>query len=818
MQSSGSKKVTDTPPQSEPAETDLGKQSYLGTKRSDASETPKSDHQTVFTTDQTSGALQTDQPNANLQNLLAGIEKGVRDNPLMKNLPDIILQLYLQGNDNNANQIITQLIQGLYTEKQDIQSEITHVLTKISRKLDSEGLVPATTRLSRKLTKWINRETSLTPNYEKFSFELQAIATSLIEKEQFQKSKHILETYSHNHSGKTERNENIQLFSGKIIENIASDNIVNLLMQKPPTDDEKTHDLMIECMSLLMPASVEKMLDRLRDVQDMSERVRIMKVLSEIDTVPSEILTSRIIKGGPWYYIRNLVKLLGQFGGEDTIAPLQTLLSHDHVRVKQETLNTIYLIGGGKREEIFINALETADDDLKINIVAFLGALQSEKAVDPLIQILESRKFITSKAKSELEEKVCAALGKIGSPFAIPVLKSITGKKGLLRFFNEKVKASAANALEAIHKHQEELEKTGTKLKKTKQAPKTKPRQEENQEENPEDKKINRLVEENKTKEAVKLLYHLIVKYARKKDFKRAEALSEKLYEVDSMALDEIIKSAEIIEEEKKKGINKSFMELWSDLYNLLSPEEANALYYSLKSKSFEADQKIMKQGKIDGNLYFINQGQVKIIYQASDKETLLHTLESGGLTGQETFFSISVCTTSLIALTKVTLDYLNNSILSEWKEKFPGLEQKLHDYCSQFANTHDLIKQKGMDRRKYKRVNVSGKVISQIFNNSGKPLGKTFRGDLVDISSGGISFLMKVSRPENARILLGRNLKMTLALNGKKIQKKITRPGKVIGVHQRQFSDYSIHIQFKKLLDEKIIATAEEISEIKPG
>jgi len=57
---------------------------------------------------------------------------------------------------------------------------------------------------------------------------------------------------------------------------------------------------------------------------------------------------------------------------------------------------------------------------------------------------------------------------------------------------------------------------------------------------------------QGKTQHAVKLLFELIVAYAKAKNFPKAEALREKLFEVDAMALNEIIKAAEIIEEEKR--------------------------------------------------------------------------------------------------------------------------------------------------------------------------------------------------------------------------------------------------------------------------
>ena len=64
---------------------------------------------------------------------------------------------------------------------------------------------------------------------------------------------------------------------------------------------------------------------------------------------------------------------------------------------------------------------------------------------------------------------------------------------------------------------------------------------------------VDQHIAENKIEAAVSTLYRLIVTYAKEKNFTKAELLREKLYEIDSMALNEIISSAEIIEQEKSE-------------------------------------------------------------------------------------------------------------------------------------------------------------------------------------------------------------------------------------------------------------------------
>ncbi len=332
-------------------------------------------------------------------------------------------------------------------------------------------------------------------------------------------------------------------------------------------------------------------------------------------------------------------------------------------------------------------------------------------------------------------------------------------------------------------------------------------------------KSVDELVGKNDSEAAVKLLFDLIVKYAKGKKFTQAEVLRQKLYDVDSMALTEIVRSGEIIEEEKSESIDQDHLDIWPALYDTLTKEEANALYYAMKEAVYDADKIIIKQGKLNSNLYFIMQGEVKIVYRQDDREMLLTRLGAGNIAGEDTFFSITVCTTSMISLTRVKLTYLEKNILTKWKDEFPAIESKLHNYCLSLEKTHDLLKKKGMDRRAQKRVNISGKATIQLLNASKKPIGKAFRGNLSDISVGGLSLFITTSKKETASLLIGRNLNVKFIIPGSEPQQKVDQNAVVIGVHYHLNNEYSIHMKFESKLSDKIIEDVENLKNpISPG
>lgn len=309
---------------------------------------------------------------------------------------------------------------------------------------------------------------------------------------------------------------------------------------------------------------------------------------------------------------------------------------------------------------------------------------------------------------------------------------------------------------------------------------------------------VDEYVRENRTDEAVKLLYDLIVSCAGEKDFKKAEALYEKLYEVDPMALTEIVRAGEAIEDAKSRSLDKEHRDIWSDLYDRLSMNEANALFYGMEKIEVEAGETIITQGQISSSLYFINKGSVKVVFSRDNEDTLLTTLETGDFFGRDQFFSATVSTVSMIASQTVKATHLESDITRKWKTEAPALESKLSDYCRKHDKIKKAVAEKGMDRREYIRVPLPVKLGFQFYDHSGEKTKKAYKGEVSDISEGGLSFFIKTSKPESVRMMLGRRLAVTFPVKLKSGENRLVeKTGQITAVQSQVFDDFSIHLRF---------------------
>lgn len=310
---------------------------------------------------------------------------------------------------------------------------------------------------------------------------------------------------------------------------------------------------------------------------------------------------------------------------------------------------------------------------------------------------------------------------------------------------------------------------------------------------------VNQYVQQNNIPAAIKSLLFLIGRYAEKKNFAQAESLREKIIELDSMALSEIIKANEIIEDAKRKPIDEDHQDTWADLYSSLTPDEANTLFVDLQDDYFSPGEIIFSQGEIKTRLFLINQGQAKHLYVQGNREYFIKKVGPGAIAGANTFFDASVCTTSLVTLTGVKVSYLDREILKQWRQTRPDLEKKLRKYSNTHGQIHHLLKRNAQDRRSQKRIPLSGRILVRLVNDNDEPVGKTLGGSLADISVGGLSFVIKAREKDSAQLLLGRKLNVQFLLPP--YMQEVDKNGLAIGVTYNTTSyeekrDYSVHIK----------------------
>jgi hypothetical protein len=95
----------------------------------------------------------------------------------------------------------------------------------------------------------------------------------------------------------------------------------------------------------------------------------------------------------------------------------------------------------------------------------------------------------------------------------------------------------------------------------------------------------------------------------------------------------------------------------------------------------------------------------------------------------------------------------------------------------------------------------ISGNAAVQLFSGLGKPVAKPFRGDVADISRGGLAFMVNISDRRTVRALLGRNVGFTVTIPGVEPRVKLTKRGFIVAISHVPFEGYCLHVKFDELL-----------------
>jgi HEAT repeat protein len=389
---------------------------------------------------------------AGLNAILNGKREPFQDKQVMKALPGAVKKLYSKEKFGTAKQIIDRLAAALGSKDPAVRAVVSESLSLSLEAVPPELRVHTTREVSDKLVGWMKSETSVSPAYERTALLLEKLAKMLLGQRKYSECVPILEAFGLTRSGKLQTDKAQKAVANYVFTKVSTPDIVELLVKDFRANAEGKSEHAGRCLSILGADVVDRLLDALSETQARPHQTRLMQVIAEIGEPSAPALNDRIGQGGPSDFLCSLALLAGRIGNESHVGPLEKLLDHEDARVREEALNGICQIGGERTGKILLSQLEKVDDKFKVKIVAVLGAKKYQIAVKPLLELLESRPALLSDERDELEERICIALGQIGSEEAIPTLSSIVGQKKffVVKPYHKKVQAAANKAIEEI--------------------------------------------------------------------------------------------------------------------------------------------------------------------------------------------------------------------------------------------------------------------------------------------------------------------------------------------------------------------------------
>ncbi len=176
-------------------------------------------------------------------------------------------------------------------------------------------------------------------------------------------------------------------------------------------------------------AAVEPLLETLADQPDMAARKALVDLVAgmadqHIDQLGEHVKDSR------WYFVRNVVAILGKTKMPEAVPYLGRTLRHGDARVRRETIRALSGIPDRLADEMLIAALDDADAQNVQLAARYLGASRERGAEAALKAVAAGE----GRGNRELGPRIEAieALGRLGAVSAAPMLESLASKRSII--------------------------------------------------------------------------------------------------------------------------------------------------------------------------------------------------------------------------------------------------------------------------------------------------------------------------------------------------------------------------------------------------
>lgn len=727
------------------------------------------------------------------------------DNPDLMNLLPGEVSRYLDEGDMQRVRLLLQLIQEKVDKSVDKKVEWYNgafcLVTDLLIRRKQEALLFDHVDF---FIHWLNTSTQADFFFEKYGEALHAIANYALQEGDFSNGLKIVRVFASIRNGEIKKTVPVKAMAARIQDRMVTADLLDGLVADYLQNQQQS-----PAGPLLIALGMNGIV-HLLNLLIMAEKKEVRFALIDLLETAGPVLPSAILKilhnKLPWYAKRNLLQLLGKTGNSTHGQRVADMARDSDLRVQNEAIQCLKLIGGSKLKDLLLQIVDFVADDLKRQVLEMLMVVSDEGVAAKLLDFLERAGGMNGAASKTWFEQFCMVLGHSNSSAAYGRLKAFVDGGEQDHDIPGKAVDSAQQALLSLSldpdEKPEELPQPEVKAPVDGERGRPEPLGITFL---PQEKQARDLFAAGKEEDGVELVMDLISKMAEQRKFDQADKLREWLLRAAPMALIKAIQAAEIIQEQKTKAIDRGHLEVWSDLYDALSPEEFSTLYHSMQHRRYRVGEIIIEQHTLQPALFFVNRGKVKLYY--SDKgsaDVLVRIAGPGDIVGVDTFFNASLWTITASTMGPADVSMLRLESQEKWQDEFPALESKLHDFCLQYESLQEFFKNTKKDRRQSERKRIEGRVATVLLDSKKQPTNVSAKGDLFDISRGGISFFMRISVKDQAHVLLGQQIRTLLPASEDLPGKVIPVDGMVVAVrgHLVMENEYSVHVCFEENLE----------------
>lgn len=320
--------------------------------------------------------------------------------------------------------------------------------------------------------------------------------------------------------------------------------------------------------------------------------------------------------------------------------------------------------------------------------------------------------------------------------------------------------------------------------------------------------KVDELVAQGNIDAAVDMLDRAVYSFVERKDFWHAKDCYNKLMEVNPMALSEIIRIGGFIDKAAYEGIDPSHLKMWKDIYDDLPRDVASGLYLSMPERYLKPGDVILKQKDLNDTLYFIDSGTIGLYAETKFDKIKLASLRAGDFLGIEGFINNTYCSSTAQCDAPAVVRGLTLETTEGWPDNYRLILQRIKSRAEkQQERVAEEIKQTAISRRRYERYTTNNRVYVEIaVVGMGE---KRFRAEVLNVSVGGVAAIGRID-PEDYKRMLGTVVELTFVTKKQNFESIFTKSftAEVVGIVPKHNNNYSVHLQFRVLIEAQELNT----------
>ena len=600
---------------------------------------------------------------AGVHALMSGSYDTLSNDELVENLPSYILNKHLSGEQEYAIKILSTLGEGLSDSEETIRERSLMILSVFSAIVLEERITDFQYVVSKVLTAWLEQEEAFIAGFEFICSQLEAMVLEMLGNEQWAELSYQISILEQIASGKIKKHNLIRGVASRVFENLADpdilDKLVSTYLEEHGNRKEQAQNLLIHFGRFAAMFLVQKMIYSTKK----EDRFSLIELIPRVGEVSIPVLKQCLEDNPQWFVIRNIIFIISRLEDPDLYVMVEQYLDYPDIRVQQQAASCIEMLGGEHLKKRLISASLVVNDDLKGSLIDQLYQFSGQDVEETLISLLNKRHSYSPHVRDDLVLKLVRRLkqfptARVASCFTDLVIerKEHYGDhdrilQEALRFMEEDEEALPGELESVVAGADHTEDQSAEDVSAT-----------------------DSVAASEKSEDGGDLLF--------------SEAEMDELAGGDDSD-GSFVETLEKDNGDTDNGVSRitptsqdQHLTLWSNLYDSMSSDEANAFFTSLKTLTFKAGEKIVARGERDSRLFFIDGGFGSLSYHDTETSILLSSIHAGDLIGSEGLLDNLEWTLTLSAQTDLTVRVLEKEDYVAMGEKYPELAENIEVYC----------------------------------------------------------------------------------------------------------------------------------------